>query len=70
MDRPDVLLQNPEGYFYNLVQQTGKSEAQKLEALAKKERNKTEDSEDSRQQPNYVTEEQNGDDECPIDVRI
>ncbi|KAL3867284.1 hypothetical protein ACJMK2_044498 [Sinanodonta woodiana] len=57
MDRPDVLLQNPEGYFYNLVQQTGKSEAQKLQALARKERNKMEDFEDSRQQPNSVTEE-------------
>ncbi|KAK3603103.1 hypothetical protein CHS0354_027887 [Potamilus streckersoni] len=38
MDRPDVLLQNPEGYFYKLVQQTGNSEAHKLHALAGKER--------------------------------
>ncbi|KAL3867304.1 hypothetical protein ACJMK2_044518, partial [Sinanodonta woodiana] len=70
MDRPDVLLQNPEGYFYKLVQQTGNSEAQKLQILARKERSTVEDAEDSRQQPDYVTEEQNGDDEHPIDFRI
>ncbi|KAL3867285.1 hypothetical protein ACJMK2_044499 [Sinanodonta woodiana] len=70
MDRPDVLLQNPAGYFYNLVQQTGNFEAHNLQALTGKDINKMEVTEDNRLQPDSVTEEQYGDDECPIDVRI
>uniref|UniRef100_A0A8B9JMS0 Cystic fibrosis transmembrane conductance regulator n=1 Tax=Astyanax mexicanus TaxID=7994 RepID=A0A8B9JMS0_ASTMX len=34
-DEPHVLLQNPEGIFYKMVQQTGKAEAASLKQLAK-----------------------------------
>uniref|UniRef100_A0A8B9JH67 Cystic fibrosis transmembrane conductance regulator n=1 Tax=Astyanax mexicanus TaxID=7994 RepID=A0A8B9JH67_ASTMX len=36
-DEPHVLLQNPEGIFYKMVQQTGKAEAASLKQLAKQQ---------------------------------
>lgn len=40
-DHPYILLQNKDGYFYNMVQQTGRAMAEQLNKIAEKAYNKT-----------------------------